>query len=85
MPVYFRRVQENHFWKSDRILNIFTFAKSQKIHALEVMCPFQFRVCLSQRRGKKWNSLPRYMPFAIARTRQPTEGARPLIARSNTH
>jgi len=37
MPVYFRRVQENHFWKSDRILNIFTKAKSQKKHALEVM------------------------------------------------
>jgi len=39
MPVYFRRVQENHFWKSDRILNVLTEAKSQKKHALEVMCP----------------------------------------------
>ena len=37
MPVYFRRVQENHSWKSDRILNIFTKAKSQKKHTLEVM------------------------------------------------
>jgi hypothetical protein len=37
MPVYFRRVQENHFCKSDRILNILTKAKSPKKHALEVM------------------------------------------------
>ena len=37
MPVYSRRVQENHVLKSDRILNIFTKAKSPKKHALEVM------------------------------------------------
>jgi len=37
MPVYFRRVQENHVLKSDRILNIFTEAKSPKKHALAVM------------------------------------------------
>ena len=36
MPVYFRRVQENHFVKSDRILNILTKAKSPEKHALEV-------------------------------------------------
>jgi hypothetical protein len=38
MPVYFRRVQENHVLKSDRILNILTKAKSLKKCALEVMC-----------------------------------------------
>jgi len=37
MPVYSRRDQENHFGKSDRILNILTKAKSLKKHALEVM------------------------------------------------
>jgi hypothetical protein len=36
MPVYFRRIQENHVLKSDRILNIFIKLKSEK-HALEVM------------------------------------------------
>jgi len=36
MPVNSRRVQENHFFKSDQILNILTKAQSLKKHALDV-------------------------------------------------
>ena len=37
MRIYFRRIQENHFYNPDRILNILTEAKSPKRNALEVM------------------------------------------------
>jgi len=38
MPVYFCRVQEKRFFKSDRISNIMTKAKCPKKHVWEVMC-----------------------------------------------